>query len=50
VYAPGDGLGPYRRLLAAAEERLSDGGLVVFQLHREPIIVSCEQLPLRLAA
>ena len=50
VYAPGDGLGPYRRLLVAAEERLSDGGLVVFQLHREPIVVSREQLPLRLAA
>ncbi len=50
VYAPGDGLGPYRRLLAAAEERLTDAGVVVFQLHREPVVVGRDQLELALAA
>jgi release factor glutamine methyltransferase len=50
VYAPGDGLGPYRRLLAAAEPRLTDDGSVIFQLHREPIVVARAELPLALAA
>jgi release factor glutamine methyltransferase len=34
VFAAGDGLDPYRRLLAAAEEQLRPGGLVAIQLHR----------------
>lgn len=34
LYASGDGLGLYRRLLRSAEKRLSAGGAVVFQLHR----------------
>ena len=34
VFATGDGLGPYRRLLAAAAERLRPGGAVAIQLHR----------------
>lgn len=50
VYAPGDGLGPYRRLLDAAQERLTADGAVVFQLHREPIVVARSELPLALAA
>ncbi|HEX5467952.1 MAG TPA: class I SAM-dependent methyltransferase [Gaiellaceae bacterium] len=31
VFSPGDGLGPYRRLLEACEERLRAGGLVIVQ-------------------
>jgi release factor glutamine methyltransferase len=34
VFAPGDGLGPYRRLLAAAERKLRVDGLIAIQLHR----------------
>ena len=39
VYAEGDGLDPYRRLLRQAEDKLAAGGLVIFQLHREAITV-----------
>ncbi len=35
VFADGDGLDPYRRLLAQAEPRLRPGGAVIYQLHRE---------------
>ena len=35
VYAEGDGLGLYRRLLAAAGEKLRHDGAVVIQLHRK---------------
>jgi release factor glutamine methyltransferase len=31
VFSPGDGLGPYRRLLEACEERLRPGGAVIVQ-------------------
>jgi release factor glutamine methyltransferase len=34
VFAAGDGLGPYRRLLAAAADKLRPGGAVAIQLHR----------------
>jgi release factor glutamine methyltransferase len=34
VFAPGDGLDPYRRLLAAAPERLVPDGRLLIQLHR----------------
>ena len=34
VFAPGDGLGPYRRLLDASKERLSEQGAVVIQYRR----------------
>jgi len=34
VFAAGDGLDPYRRLLAAADEKLHADGLVAIQLHR----------------
>jgi release factor glutamine methyltransferase len=34
VFAAGDGLGPYRRLLAAAAAKLRPGGAVAIQLHR----------------
>ena len=31
VFAPGDGLGPYRSLLEASEQRLTEGGVLVIQ-------------------
>jgi release factor glutamine methyltransferase len=34
LFAPGDGLGLYRRLFRSAEDRLQGGGVVVIQLHR----------------
>jgi release factor glutamine methyltransferase len=37
VYAAGDGLGPYRRLLAQAESQLAPHGAVLLQLHREVV-------------
>jgi release factor glutamine methyltransferase len=45
VYAPGDGLGPYRRLLDACREgKLETGGTVLLQFHREPLAADCWQL------
>jgi release factor glutamine methyltransferase len=46
VYAPGDGLGPYRRLLNACREGrlVTPGGRVVIQYHREPLAANCWQL------
>jgi release factor glutamine methyltransferase len=45
VYAPGDGLGPYRRLLDACREgKLETGGTVLIQFHREPLAADCWQL------
>ena len=35
VFATGDGLDPYRRLLSACAERLDDDGAVIIQLHRQ---------------
>ena len=37
AFAPGDGLDPYRRLAAAARERLSTDGLLLLQLHRRVV-------------
>ena len=37
VYAAGDGLDAYRRLLDACEERLAPDGAVVLQLHRRAL-------------
>lgn len=34
LFASGDGLDPYRRLLLEGERRLRDGGAIVLQLHR----------------
>jgi hypothetical protein len=34
VLAPGDGLGPYRRLLSQCETRLAEDGLLVIQFRR----------------
>jgi release factor glutamine methyltransferase len=46
IYAPGDGLGPYRRLLNACREGrlVTPGGRVVVQYHREPFAADCWQL------
>jgi release factor glutamine methyltransferase len=46
VYAPGDGLGPYRRLLNACRDGklVIPGGAVVIQFHREALVANCWQL------
>jgi release factor glutamine methyltransferase len=46
VYAPGDGLDPYRRLLDACREGrlVTPGGTVLIQFHREPLAADCWQL------
>jgi release factor glutamine methyltransferase len=35
VFAPGDGLDPYRRLIAASRQQLTSEGALVIQLHKE---------------
>ena len=49
VFAEGDGLEPYRRLLAQAEPRLRPGGAVIFQLHREVLVAERDELDTTLA-
>ena len=46
VYAPGDGLDPYRRLLNACREGklVTPGGVVLIQFHREALVANCWQL------
>lgn len=46
VYAPGDGLDPYRRLLDVCRDGklVSPGGTVFIQFHREPLEADCWQL------
>lgn len=44
VYAPGDGLGPYRRLLEASRGRLRPGGALAIQLHRSVLVAGGDQL------
>jgi release factor glutamine methyltransferase len=46
IYAPGDGLDPYRRLLNACREGrlVTPGGRVVIQFHREPLAANCWEL------
>lgn len=46
VFAVGDGLGTYRRLLAAADERLAPGGLLAIQLRGELIAAGAGELAL----
>jgi release factor glutamine methyltransferase len=46
VFAAGDGLGPYRRLLDATVERLSPGGLFVVQLRGELLAAGADDLDL----
>jgi release factor glutamine methyltransferase len=51
VFAPGDGLGHYRRLLAACKCALQPDGAVAIQLHRRVIVTEATELSeLRLAA
>ena len=46
VYAPGDGLEPYRRLLNSCREGrlVTPGGTVLIQFHRKPLAADCWQL------
>jgi release factor glutamine methyltransferase len=46
IYAPGDGLEPYRRLLNACREGklVIPGGVVLIQFHREALAANCWQL------
>jgi release factor glutamine methyltransferase len=45
VFAAGDGLGPYRRLLSACVERLDDDASVIIQLHRRVLAATVAELP-----
>jgi methylase of polypeptide subunit release factors len=44
LFAPGDGLGLYRRLLRTVEQRLDAGGAVVVQLHRRVLVAERAEL------
>jgi release factor glutamine methyltransferase len=45
IYAPGDGLGPYRNLLDACREgKLQTGGSILIQFHGRPLSADCWQL------
>jgi HemK-like putative methylase len=46
VFAAGDGLEPYRRLLSACAERLDDDAAVIIQLHRRVLAARCAELPM----
>jgi release factor glutamine methyltransferase len=45
VFARGDGLEPYRRLIEAGAERLTGAGTLVFQLHRRVVVAGRDELP-----
>jgi release factor glutamine methyltransferase len=47
VFAPGDGLGPYRRLLADCAERLEGDATVLIQLHRRVLSARAADLAAR---
>jgi release factor glutamine methyltransferase len=44
VFAGGDGLDPYRRLIDAGAERLTAGGALVIQLHRRVLVAARDEL------
>jgi release factor glutamine methyltransferase len=45
VYAPGDGLDPYRRLLNACREgKLETGGTLLIQYHRDALVANCREI------
>jgi release factor glutamine methyltransferase len=46
IYAPGDGLDPYRRLLNACRDGklVTPGGVVLIQFHRKALVANCWQL------
>jgi release factor glutamine methyltransferase len=45
VFAPGDGLDPYRRLVDAATPRLAANGVLLLQLHGRVVTATCRDLP-----
>ncbi len=45
VFAPGDGLGPYRRLVNAATSWLAGDGELLLQLHRQVLAATRAELP-----
>ena len=45
VFAAGDGLEPYRRLLVACEERLSGDAAIVIQFHRRVLAATRDDVP-----
>jgi release factor glutamine methyltransferase len=46
VFAPGDGLDPYRRLLSACAARLDRNGAVIIQLHKRILAATVAELPM----
>lgn len=44
VFADGDGLGPYRRLLDEAAGKLAPGGAAVIQLHKHVLVAERDRL------
>jgi release factor glutamine methyltransferase len=44
VFAPGDGLDPYRRLFGACAERLHDDASVIIQIHRHVLAATRAEL------
>jgi release factor glutamine methyltransferase len=50
VFAAGDGLEPYRRLVDAAASRLTEGGGLLLQLDRRVVAASRGELPMLRAA
>jgi release factor glutamine methyltransferase len=44
VFAPGDGLGPYRRLIAASRRRMNDEGTLIIQFHGDVLTATRETL------
>jgi release factor glutamine methyltransferase len=44
VFAPGDGLGPYRRLIAASRERMSRDGTLIILFHGDMLMATRETL------
>jgi release factor glutamine methyltransferase len=50
VFAPGDGLEPYRRLVDTARAQLADDGVLLVQLHRHVVAAGSAELPALRAA
>ncbi len=50
VFAAGDGLEPYRRLVDTAPARLAEDGVVLLQLHRRVVVARRAELPALRAA
>jgi release factor glutamine methyltransferase len=46
VFAPGDGLDPYRRLLSACPARLDRNGAVIIQLHKQVLEATVGEVPM----